>query len=586
MKMSVGDKGNLFISGRSASGLRPLFPQPDLRVNVEGNSVQMQGIQFVEAVQPGNSQLRVDWKNGQAQRTVSVDVDNSAYTGLAIDPRTITLGVGEGVSYQVTALRGGRIYVLTPQDGLQLTVNNPNVAEAHGNMIYGRSPGRTGVTARFMGMAAEAEVDVVTEIIREPEGPLGPGTGPVITKIWPPHIDPPEGPWLPVRPPIIEHGEVSGLIFDPPSVRLASAGGAVPVRVYEVYSTGGTGREVTNDPALQLSSTSQLITLSRGEGGAYMIQPTGKEGITSVRAEMGSLSAIPLRVQVGDVGGPENAFLSVLPSPLQMTVGETATLDAVKVVPQSGVMPFDVSYRVSPVENTGVVTVDGANTIRANATGSVRLQVSSVDPTGAYDNLSTYITVNVTPPLALSMMPTDCTVRVGELTPSFIVTARDETGASFTVPAVISSTDPMILEGTEDPTRFRAVSMGKTQVRALYGGKELFATVSVAGERFVNVDGELNESPGSNSFSVTLSVMANAAAGALEYRVYERGRASSENWVPAAGQSVTLSGPAMQYNPDRAYQYTLVVESRPAGGGETQEYPYNFRLGGIIKKVE
>ncbi|MDO4549762.1 MAG: hypothetical protein Q4C96_00750 [Planctomycetia bacterium] len=607
MKMSVGDRGMLFISGRSASGLRSMFSQPDLKLNVEGNSVQVQGTQYVEAVQAGKSLVHVDWKNGQAKRTVSVDVDNSEYSSLALDPMNMTVEVGQGLPCQVTALRGGRIYVLTPEDGLVLMSASPNIASTEGNIVYGKSPGRTGIVARFHGLTAEGEVNVV------PAGSL-------VRTDWPPVTvidadDRPalivDDPWDPNR--VVVHDgdgwrydgiyregevltgdsvtvpvgeEVAGLIFDPPFIRVAKAGGAVPVRVYEAFTRGGKGRDVTNDPDLKLSTSSQLISLERAADGTYLVRPTGKEGETRVRAEKGSLSAIPLRVQVGDV--PVNAaFLSASPDPLQMTVGDEMPLDAVRVVPQSGVMPFEIPYRVSLVENNGVVTVSGTNVIRATAAGTARLQVSSVDPSGAYDGLSTYVTVNVTPPLSLSISPVEHTMRVGDVTPSFVVTGRDASGTVFPVPAVLTTDASILMADTSDPTRFRAVSMGQTQVRAMYGGSELFATVSVSGDRFLNVDGQLNE--GDSSFSVTLSVSAAAEAGALEYRVYEAGSAPAENWQPGTlgegGQNVMLNSPQIQYHPSRTHEYKLVVESRPVGGGAVQKYPYNFQLRGRIEKA-
>lgn len=601
MKMSVGDRAHLFISGRSLSGLRPMFAHPDLRVTAEGGAVQMQGINNVEAVQAGTSQIQIDWKAGQAKRTVSAEVDASAYTSLTIDPPETTIGVGEGRAYQVTALRNGRIYVLTAADGLQLSATDPNVAATQDNMVYGKSVGRTGVVARFAGLTTEAAVNVVeagTITAVPPEDietgltylpPVEPGR--TITTLGPGVVGPRED-WTTTggggttTTETYNDGPIA-LRFEPSTMRIAKSGGDVVVRVYEEADFGRLGRDVSADPNLQVTSGSTLITVARGEDGLYRITPTGKDGQTRVNAKLGALEAIPMFVQVGDYP-TEAASLIVSPNPLQMTIGEVTSLDAVRVQPEQGVMPFDVAYRLTVLdEGGGVVAVDGQN-IRALKPGSAQVRVSSVDAQGKYDAMSAYLQVQVTQPLKLAMTPMDHTMRVGELTPSFVVMATDATGSTFQVPAELMSTDPNILQAdVSDPTRFRAVSLGTTQIRASHNGTDIYATVSVGGDRFMNVEGQLSEGP--TSFNVMLTVSANTDSGALEYRVYEAGQTPPESWIAgqasAEGQNVMLPGPQMSYNPNRNHQYTLVVESRTAGGGEPQKYMYNFRLAGIIEKV-
>ncbi len=605
LKMSVGDRSHLFVQGRSASGLRPMFAHADLKTNVEGASVQMQGINNVEAVQAGNSLIHLDWKNGQAKRTVSAEVDASAYTSLSIDPPETTLAVGEGRAYQVTALRNGRIYVLTPADGLQLSVTDPNVAVTNDNMVFGKSPGRTGVVARFAGLTTEGTVNVVetgtvvgdpTVVYNDPTQAVSyVPTDPAVTvdEALARAVYGGEGVYVdgvyggyPVHGVTRVDGSVMGLRFEPASMRIAKTGGDVVVRVYEETEFGRVGREVSADPNLELTAGSTLISLARGDDGLYRIKPTGKDGQARVTAKLGPLTALPLFVQVGEYDAA-SASLIVSPNPLMMTVGEVTALDAVRVMPEQGVMPFDVAYRVTVLDDTGTVAVEGQN-IRAQKAGSAQLKVSSVDAAGKYDAMSTYVQVQVTQPLQLSMTPMDHAMRVGELTPPFVVTARDATGATFQVPAQLMSTDPNILQpDPADPTRFRAVSLGTTQIRASHNGTDIYATVSVGGDRFMNVEGQLNEGP--SAFNVMLTVSANADSGALEYRVYEAGQTPPESWIAGQasdmGQSVMLPGPQMAYNPNRNHQYTLVVESRTAGGGEPQKYMYNFRLAGIIEKV-
>ncbi|MDO4573674.1 MAG: hypothetical protein Q4D98_00505 [Planctomycetia bacterium] len=597
IRMSTGDKSNLFIQGRSASGLLPLFAQSRLKVATDGPAARMNGIQSVEAAAAGDCNVNIDW-DGKLQRSVAVKVDDNPYTSLAIDPVSTTLAVGEGRAYQVTALRGGRLYVLQPETGLQLTTADPNVAVVQGNMVFGKSVGRTTVVARFAGLVSEGTIDVV-----EP--------GAVPTSVEAAYVDPNAAVTYRTGDTVLDGGYrgvvstdvfgdgvapyavtdyavtgVSGLRFEPASMRLSRSSGPVAVRVFEEMSNGTLGREVSNDPNLKVESASSVVQISRAENGPYMIQPAGKDGTARVSATLGDKTALPMFVQVGEVSAA-GAVLSALPGTLEMSVGNTAVLDSVRVIPDAGMMPFDIAYRLTPTDGGGVVSVEGT-TIRATAPGTTRLQVTSVDPQGVYDNMTTFVPVTVTKPLQLTLSPMESSLRVGDRTAPFVLMARDETGASFPVSAAFTSTDPSILQqDAMDPSRFQAVSLGSAQVRASYGGQELYANVSVAGDRYLNVEGSLSERD--SDFTVMLTVTAGSSQGALEYRIYEMGSNPPDAWVPgtpgADGLTVMLSSPAIRYR-GRNDQYTLVIESRTAGGTDIQKYPYNFRLGAMIKKVD
>ncbi|MGN1273026.1 MAG: hypothetical protein ACI4UF_00430, partial [Thermoguttaceae bacterium] len=116
IQMSTGDKSNLFIQGRSASGLHRMFDQSDLKVVSDGPAAAMNGITQVEARAAGQANINIDWK-GQIKSQVPVTVTDNPYADLAIDPPTATVAVGEGRAYQVTATRGGKLYVIQPATG-------------------------------------------------------------------------------------------------------------------------------------------------------------------------------------------------------------------------------------------------------------------------------------------------------------------------------------------------------------------------------------------------------------------------------------------------------------------------------------
>jgi len=212
-----------------------------------------------------------------------------------------------------------------------------------------------------------------------------------------------------------------------------------------------------------------------------------------------------------------------------------------------------------------------------------------VEPGTAYDGLTASAAVQVTNPDRLRIEPPEASVRVGETTPRFTVVAEDAAERQYEVPAVVESMDTNIIRPEEGLMlgRFVALSLGGTQVRAVYRGRELFATVTVAGERFVNVETTLDE--GQNDFSVGIEVLAAKSEGPLEYRAYQAGQTPSDVWVAAVESGehrrVKLESPRIRYG-DRSAQYHLIIEARSLQSGTQQQYPLTFRLAPNIERTD
>ena len=168
--------------------------------------------------------------------------------------------------------------------------------------------------------------------------------------------------------------------------------------------------------------------------------------------------------------------------------------------------------------------------------------------------------------------------------------AKSADGTEVAVQATPESLDKNVLDA--DPVKvgqFVARSQGQTQLHAVYRGKEVFAKVSVSGKRFENVNPALNELS-NDQFDVTIEVLAAAAEGELEYRVYSAEDASpKENWVPnqadGDNRKVTLRSDALNYGP-RGQIYHLVLEARDKTTKRTEKYPLSLQLGVTLKKVE
>src|SRR5262249_30255644 len=150
----------LRVFGRAdRSGVKELFPQPDLKtvprkpdvVDVAGDIVRGKAI--------GDDTIDVAWRD-KLKIEVPAKVTATEFTGLRIDPTNATINTNEGKTYEVSAMRGGNRVVLTERDGVQLSVTDPSVAVvATGNTVVSRAPGQTKVIATLGGEKAEATLN-------------------------------------------------------------------------------------------------------------------------------------------------------------------------------------------------------------------------------------------------------------------------------------------------------------------------------------------------------------------------------------------------------------------------------------------
>jgi len=596
IQMSTGDKSNLFVQGRSASGLHRMFDQSDLKVASDGPAAAMNGITQVEARAAGQANINIDWK-GQLKSQVPVTVTDNPYANLSIDPATATVAVGEGRAYQVTATRGGKLYVIQPATGLELTTKNPEIAVVQNGLVFGRSVGRTSVIARFAGMVSEGVLDVVPAgsvptsvegayvdpnaavVYRPADTVLDGGVVGVTSKeIFGENVAAPF-----VAADGVVNGTPVGLRFMDSTLRLSKTGTAVAVEVFEELADGRLGRNVSSDPNLKLEFAKSTATaeLTRGADGRFLVKPVGeKRGTVNVNATLGTLSsAVPLQINVGDAV-VEGASFNVFPGTLFIVAGGDGVLDAAQVN-VGGMMPIETLFRIQPPADTSIVSVDANNHIHGNAPGSVTLVVESVDPNGPYNGLTTTLPVTVTQRLNLKITPQTLTIKDGEQTPTFTVSSL-ENGQEVPVAADIESTDSTVLASLGNG-RFQAVGPGKTQVWGSYLGNELYADVTVIGERYLKVENELaSDNSVTGAFSVRFNVLASNQEGELEYRVYQEGTAPTDVWQPARtdadGQVISIESPQLDGRFDNDHVYRLIIESRTKGQNNIQQYPVSFRL--------
>jgi len=563
--ISTGDLLRLRILGTGPSGTYELFPQPDLTLTPAGpnpEAIQILGPSDVRGVRAGQAAVAVNWRN-RLSRQVPIQVTDDLPTDLRIEPASAVIHPGQPLVYQVTAMRGGRRRVLGPDDGVQLFVDNQDVAQVIDRLaVRANSPGQTSVVASVGGRQAQASLEVV------------PGRGPgYIEEVYP-------------APP----ADVVGLRFDPELLRLSLGSRPAPVRVFELLADGRLGREVSTDPKLEVSEPQPpgVVALEKSPNGP-VLRPVGP-GQLRLGAHLGDLTADPLFVQVGQVV-PGLARLLVAPDPLTLWVGQTGNFGSVTIDPGAGQLPFATDYKIAPTANQPIVSFARNQAIRALSDGSTQVVVTAVDPGGMYDGLSTTATVQVISGDPLRIEPSTISLSTGQATPPLAVVAQGQGGLCYQVPATLESMDPTVLApDPAAPGRFIAKGLGGTQIRASYRGKEGFAEVAVSGRRFVEVH-EIKDSLAGNtqSFDIGLEVLAATSEGPLEYRVYAPGQPAPENWVAAEPRDehlrAVLRSPPVPYGP-RGSVYHLIVEARSPSDGSVQRYPFSFRLKEQVERAD
>jgi len=597
--MSVGDRARLRVLGKARCGTHEMFAQPDLTIAAAGaNQAAIRVLSNqVEGVSPGQAAVALDWRK-TLKREVPVSVNSDQYADLRIEPAEATIHPSEGLTYQVTAMRGGERRVLGPEDGVQLFTTDANVARAiAGTTVGALAAGRTAVVAQFAGQRAEAGLTVTPAgeaVVVAAPGQYSvdaPGFGHyenwVNDPAWRAIVggDVVVGPGTDVIVPgtgavVAPQADITGLRFVPDLLRIPTNSPGSAVRVVEVMADGTDGRDVTADPSLELADTRGIVTVEKGAQGP-ILKPV-QTGRTRVAAKLGALTSVsPLGVEVGDMPA-DAAQLQVVPNPLVLWSGETGSFASVQLLAGPNQLPIDMDYKLSAPAGQGIVAIEGDKSLRGLSIGTTQVTIDAVDPSGAFGKLSATAMVQVTTPDELWVEPRELDMQVGDPTPPLAVMARGADGVAYQVPgATLESLDQTVLSpDPESPGRFTAKSFGQTHVRGVYRGREVLARVTVAGKRFVKVDLKRPEGD-QNNFELPIEVLAAQSEGALEYRVYQAGQAAAESWVPSQSQGefrqTLLRSPRLPYGP-RGMQYQLVVEARDPANGSVQRYPLTFRL--------
>jgi hypothetical protein len=560
-EMSVGEAKPLRVFGRAdRSGVKEMFPQPDLKAAPRKADVVDVNGDVVHGKAVGDDTIDVAWRD-KLKVEVPAQVTANQISGLRIDPTDTTINTNQGKTYEVSAIRGGQRVVLTEQDGVQLNVTDPGVAVvATGNTVVSRSPGQTKVIATLGGEKAEATLNVTLA----PPGELPPGRtdiigGGVVYDNRGGRVYIGDRSVTEIKP----AGSIVALQWEPQLFQKGVQAMPQTAQLHRRYENGGFD-DVSNDPGLQITKEPNpaVAKMEKVDGG-WKISPVAP-GVTTVAAKLGDLTA-QMNVEInGDtIAGPRAGTLILNPSAISLWSGETAIIPGAELDPGNGQPHVPVKVRVTAPANQGIVKADG-DKITGQSPGDTTVIVT------AENGSSAAMSVHVTAPDSISLNPTDNSLQPGQtLTPA--VMARSADGAEVAVQAPIESLDKNVIDADPSaPGQFVAKAQGQTQLHAIYRGKEVFAKVAVAGQRFQSVKSSYNR----GDKTMTIEVVAAPGEGELEYRVYEEGATPKENWAanqPAGdARKATLVSEPLSSDKE---EFHLVIEARDKATKSVQQYP-------------
>ena len=582
LEMAAGEHAHLQVFGRAAtSGSKEMFPQPDLKVVPQkGIAVDVVGGEDVQAKAVGEDQIDITWHD-KLKIAVPVKVAANVISGLQIDPGDRTVNVTQAVTYQVSGMRGGKRVILTPEDGVRLNVTEPTIAAvAAGTTVQTTGLGQTKVVADYGGQKAEAVLNVT-------QGPVdvvdtrGVGVDVVHGHVYDDHGKVVVGD-VAVVGDIVPAGKVVALVFRPDFYRAGVQAMPETTKLLRQYENGGFD-DVSNNPNVQVTTSpnASVAKIDKVEGG-WKVSPVGS-GLTKMTAALdGQTASMAIEINGDATGGGTTIAgqLVVEPKLLSLWSGETYAIENAVIDPGGGQTPVPVAVTVKAPDGQATVTVDG-NKVTARSVGDVPVTVSTAGGQTAIVN------VHVSAADSINFNPSELEMQVGE-SKAAAVMAKSADGTEVAVQVPVESLDKNVMDADPaHPGQFIAKTQGQTQLHAVYRSREVFAKVSVSGKRFETVNPSLNEL--GDKFNVSIEVLAAAAEGELEYRVFPAGAAPQENWVSSQPdgdhRKTTLTTDTMDFGP-RGQIYHFVLEARDKATKRVEQYPLSLQLGFMIKKVD
>jgi len=360
MKLAVGQQKSFKVFGVTSNGRVELAHDPDLKLEVSDTDKAKISLSAanrkVQALGPGDVSIKAKWKGHEKTLPISSYLDS--IDDLVITPDVTSIAEGASVDYQVFARRTGRLQPLLPDDGVELTVANPVIADSQESPFHvkGLKSGKTQVTAQYGSYRAVSQLTV----------------------------DPRRVPVAPVA-----DGESLRFVTIASIMDLTDPGDRI--RVAKVLSDG-TEQDVDNLVKLTVRDPQDVAEIDQTADGP-VVRPK-KIGQTLVDASLGDLSTqTPMLVYVGP-RVPRDQEMRVSPSSLYLRVGETKRFSKAEILHGSGGDPISVPFQVT-AEPNNVIEVLPDGTIKGMAPGNAVVTLTANDPDGKYSSAAKSASVQV-----------------------------------------------------------------------------------------------------------------------------------------------------------------------------------------------
>ncbi len=407
---------------------------------------------------------------------------------LQLSPPSLSIDVGETAGFSLLAEDGDGNPL--PANDATWASDNPSVAtvDAFGRVV-GLSEGVAQVQATLGSVSTLGLVQVSAEAeVPEPDGPPARITDLHITDVGPT--------WIDVGFTASDDGTGSVALHE---IRFASAPMGWGWGQASVVATGACASGFEPSAAGQ---TSECRVEGLSPNHTYDVQMVVWREDLDLRV-YSPLSNVARGTTENDVGGGEVVSVSVVPATAVLSDGETRSFEA-RAYDATGERVHDLPASWSST-NEGVAVVDGSGRVTAVNPGTASIRATVAGKTGTAAISVVEGEAPDDPIVAVTVSPSATTLTTGQGA-DLEATAWTASGASVPSTAFVwTSTDPEVAS-VNGAGRVTALSTGTTTIRAVGGGHEGSAQVSVQDSGGGSNPVALEVTPGSSIITIGGSV--------------------------------------------------------------------------------
>lgn len=366
LSVAIGQRKLFEILGVTRRGRLRLGDDPNLKFTGVGpgqeSGTDLSGPECYEVIglSPGSGSIVAKWKGGLEQR-MPVAIRSDRILELMILPEQSSLAEGTMLDYQIMARREGRLQPLDQADGVELIVDDPQIATARDMRLTAVKAGATNLVAKYGNLRATGRLSVTPR--SQPQPVASPATPPALR-------------------------------FLTDILQLELGDTSSPVRVVRVLSDGS---EEAVDERLTFKVKDPQTVADLDSTATGSVIQAKVVGTTSIEASLGNLNTLrPLLVQVVPKiqRQPE---LRTRPGSLRLLVGETKKFLRADILLGATGEPIPIPFTVSAIPNK-TIEVKSDGSIRGLAAGTALVVVTAKDSDGRFGGIENFAVVEVVNP--------------------------------------------------------------------------------------------------------------------------------------------------------------------------------------------